>query len=189
MRRWIVGPEGKSRGRRRGLAARLMDVASYEMRGRALDAALEAARALPSDGWLGADCRGRAVRADRGLAARGARHGLRAGQGAGGWLWAGDRAGRARTGRWWLRGRRDGGLEALQKPLAALVAAAGGGARGRARLARQPGPGAGRRRDQRPCLAARNSAGLDRLAGAYRRAGRPRFRRLAGGRADRRARI
>ena len=26
MRRWIVGPEGKARGRRRGLAARLMDV-------------------------------------------------------------------------------------------------------------------------------------------------------------------
>ena len=53
LRRWIVGPEGKSRGRRRGLAARLMDVASYDEEGaRALDAAVEAARALPSDGWL-----------------------------------------------------------------------------------------------------------------------------------------
>jgi ATP-dependent DNA helicase DinG len=53
MRRWIVGPEGRSRGRRRGLAARLMDVASYDDDGaRALDAALEAAKALPSDGWL-----------------------------------------------------------------------------------------------------------------------------------------
>ena len=53
MRRWIVGPEGRSRGRRRGLAARLMDVASYDEEGaRALDAAIEAARALPSDGWL-----------------------------------------------------------------------------------------------------------------------------------------
>ena len=53
MRRWIVGPEGKSRGRRRGLAARLMDVASYDDEGAAaLDSALEAARALPSDGWL-----------------------------------------------------------------------------------------------------------------------------------------
>ena len=53
MRRWIVGPEGRSRGRRRGLAARLMDVASYDDEGaRALDAAVEAARALPSDGWL-----------------------------------------------------------------------------------------------------------------------------------------
>ena len=53
LRRWIVGPEGRSRGRRRGLAARLMDVASYDDEGaRALDAAVEAARALPSDGWL-----------------------------------------------------------------------------------------------------------------------------------------
>jgi ATP-dependent DNA helicase DinG len=54
LRRWIVGPEGRSRGRRRGLAARLMDVASYdEEGGRALEQAIEAARALPSDGWLG----------------------------------------------------------------------------------------------------------------------------------------
>ena len=53
LRRWIVGPESKSRGRRRGLAARLMDVASYDDEGaRALDAAIEAAKALPSDGWL-----------------------------------------------------------------------------------------------------------------------------------------
>ncbi len=53
MRRWIVGPEGRSRGRRRGLAARLMDVASYdEEGGRALEQAIEAARAFPSDGWL-----------------------------------------------------------------------------------------------------------------------------------------
>ena len=53
LRRWIVGPEGRSRGRRRGLAARLMDVASYDDEGaRALDAAVEAAKALPSDGWL-----------------------------------------------------------------------------------------------------------------------------------------
>jgi ATP-dependent DNA helicase DinG len=54
MRRWIVGPEGRSRGRRRGLAARLMDVASYDDEGgRALEQAIEAARALPSDGWIG----------------------------------------------------------------------------------------------------------------------------------------
>ena len=53
LRRWIVGPEGRSRGRRRGLAARLMDVASYDEEGaRALDAAVEAAKAMPSDGWL-----------------------------------------------------------------------------------------------------------------------------------------
>ncbi|HXH52205.1 MAG TPA: ATP-dependent DNA helicase [Sphingomicrobium sp.] len=53
MRRWIIGPEGRSRGRRRGLAARLMDVASYDEDGAAaLESAIEAARALPSDGWL-----------------------------------------------------------------------------------------------------------------------------------------
>jgi ATP-dependent DNA helicase DinG len=53
LRRWIVGPESRSRGRRRGLAARLMDVASYDEEGaRALEAAVEASRALPSDGWL-----------------------------------------------------------------------------------------------------------------------------------------
>ena len=53
LRRWIMGPERKSKGRRRGLAARLADVASYdEAGGKAVDAALEAARHLPSDGWL-----------------------------------------------------------------------------------------------------------------------------------------
>ncbi len=53
LRRWIVGPEGRSRGRRRGLAARLMDVASYDEEGaRALNAAVEAAKAMPSEGWL-----------------------------------------------------------------------------------------------------------------------------------------
>ncbi|MEP2234471.1 MAG: ATP-dependent DNA helicase [Alteripontixanthobacter sp.] len=53
LRRWIVGPERKSKGRRRGLAARLADVASYdEAGGEAVEAAIEAARHLPSDGWL-----------------------------------------------------------------------------------------------------------------------------------------
>src|ERR687893_301281 len=38
---------------RRGLAARLMDVASYDDEGaQALETAVEASRALPSDGWL-----------------------------------------------------------------------------------------------------------------------------------------
>jgi ATP-dependent DNA helicase DinG len=53
LRRWIVGPEKQSRGRRRGLAARLADIASYDEAGaKAIDAALEAAQALPADGWL-----------------------------------------------------------------------------------------------------------------------------------------
>jgi ATP-dependent DNA helicase DinG len=54
LRRWIIGPEGKSRGRRRGLAARLSDVASYDEEGeRAIAAACAAAAELPSDSWLG----------------------------------------------------------------------------------------------------------------------------------------
>ena len=53
LRRWITGPERGGRGRRRGLAARLADVASYdEDAGQAIAAAREAAEALPSDGWL-----------------------------------------------------------------------------------------------------------------------------------------
>ncbi|RJF93877.1 ATP-dependent DNA helicase [Sphingomonas cavernae] len=53
LRRWVTGPEGKSRGRRRGLSARLSDVASYDMEGGlAIAEATNAAQALPSDGWL-----------------------------------------------------------------------------------------------------------------------------------------
>ncbi|MBW8783026.1 MAG: ATP-dependent DNA helicase, partial [Novosphingobium sp.] len=53
LRRWVIGPERGSRGRRRGLAARLADVASYDEAGaRAIAAAREAAEALPGDGWL-----------------------------------------------------------------------------------------------------------------------------------------
>jgi ATP-dependent DNA helicase DinG len=53
LRRWILGPEGRSRGRRRGLAARLMDVASYDEGGAAaLEMAVQAAGELPGDGWL-----------------------------------------------------------------------------------------------------------------------------------------
>ncbi|GAA4023958.1 ATP-dependent DNA helicase [Sphingomonas swuensis] len=54
LRRWIIGPERSSKGRRRGLAARLMDVCSYDDQGAAaLDAAIQAAGQLPADGWLG----------------------------------------------------------------------------------------------------------------------------------------
>ena len=53
LRRWVIGPERASRGRRRGLSARLADVAGYDEAGaRAIAAALEAAEALPGDGWL-----------------------------------------------------------------------------------------------------------------------------------------
>ena len=70
LRRWIIGPERKNRGRRRGLAARLADVASYdEAGGEAVEAAVTAAEALPGDGWLQRlnenclrDLKGRSVR-------------------------------------------------------------------------------------------------------------------------------
>jgi len=54
LRRWIVGPESRSRGRRRGLAARLADLASYDDDGaRAIEQAVAAAHELPADSWLG----------------------------------------------------------------------------------------------------------------------------------------
>ena len=55
LRRWILGPEAgaRGRGRRRGLVARLSDLASYDEAGaQAIGAAVEAAQALPADGWL-----------------------------------------------------------------------------------------------------------------------------------------
>ena len=53
LRRWVIGPERGSKGRRRGLAARLADIASYDAAGgTAIAAARHAAAALPGDGWL-----------------------------------------------------------------------------------------------------------------------------------------
>jgi ATP-dependent DNA helicase DinG len=53
LRRWIMGPEGTSRGRRRGLQARLSDLASYDEQGAAaIGDIVSAAMALASDGWL-----------------------------------------------------------------------------------------------------------------------------------------
>src|SRR5690606_34491729 len=53
LRRWIVGPERGSKGRRRGLAARLADVSSYDEAGAvAITRARDGADALPSEGWL-----------------------------------------------------------------------------------------------------------------------------------------
>ena len=107
-------PKAARAGRRRGLAARLMDVASYdEEGGQALEAAIEAARALPSDGWLQRVAEGDPFGAGRGAARRGARHGLRAGQGAGGGLRARRPSWPSRTARWsppprrrWRRSKR-----------------------------------------------------------------------------------
>lgn len=53
LRRWIIGPEKESRGRRRGLSARLADLASFDDAGaEAIAAACKAGQLLPSDGWL-----------------------------------------------------------------------------------------------------------------------------------------
>ena len=53
LRRWIIGPEGGSRGRRRGLQARLSDVAGYDEQGaRAISDIVAAAGSLAADGWL-----------------------------------------------------------------------------------------------------------------------------------------
>ena len=53
LRRWIIGPEREARGRRRGLSARLADLASYDEAGaEAIAAACKAGQQLPSDGWL-----------------------------------------------------------------------------------------------------------------------------------------
>jgi ATP-dependent DNA helicase DinG len=53
LRRWIIGPEGRSRGRRRGLSARLGDLTAYdEEAALALEQAIDAARDLPADHWL-----------------------------------------------------------------------------------------------------------------------------------------
>ena len=53
LRRWILGPEAGGRGRRRGLQARLSDVASYDdVGGAAIADAVQAAQALAAEGWL-----------------------------------------------------------------------------------------------------------------------------------------
>ena len=53
LRRWVLGPARGSKGRRRGLAARLADISSYDEQGaKAIAAAAYAAEALPGDGWL-----------------------------------------------------------------------------------------------------------------------------------------
>jgi len=54
LRRWLRGPEGGRRSRARGLANRIGDLVVENEKGRvALEEIVEAARALPADGWLG----------------------------------------------------------------------------------------------------------------------------------------
>ena len=175
LRRWIVGPEGRSRGRRRGLAARLMDVASYDDEGaRALDAAVEAARALPSDGWLQRLVEGAPFGPVEALLAE-----VR------GMVYARAKAQEAGYGLETELAEPDGALvsaaaaalevlEALQKPLAAL------GRRLEAVLEDAPDwlDSQARARVEGAIrglvVAARDARGVDRLAGADRRRGRSR---------------
>ena len=57
LRHWVLGPDrvqGRSTGRRRGLAARLAELAGYDDEGAAaIDKVVAAARILPAEGWLG----------------------------------------------------------------------------------------------------------------------------------------
>ena len=173
LRRWLIGPEGKARGRRRGLAARLTDVASYDEAGAAaLEMAIQAAGLLPGDGWLQRIGEGLAFGPIEKLlaAVRGTR--LRPRHRPGCRLRNRDRDGRA--GR---RHRRRGGAGgrgagSVAPPADCARKAAGGGARGRARLARFAGAGPDRGRDRRPGLAGSD----DRRPGSRSRrgsAGRP----------------
>jgi ATP-dependent DNA helicase DinG len=57
LRHWLLGPDrtqnGRSGGRRRGLAARLAELAGYDNDGAAaIETVIAAARILPAEGWL-----------------------------------------------------------------------------------------------------------------------------------------
>ena len=57
LRHWLLGPDrtngARSSGRRRGLSARLAELAGYDDEGAAaIDAVVAAARLLPAEGWL-----------------------------------------------------------------------------------------------------------------------------------------
>ena len=138
LRRWMIGPEGRRGAAGAGLAARLMDVASYDEEGaQALEAAVEAARALPSDGWLQRlteDLPFGPIEALLG-AVRGVVYARV--EGAGGGLRDGDRAGRARRRAGRARPPRCRRCERAADAARGARRAARGGARGCARLARQ----------------------------------------------------
>ncbi len=54
LRGWLLGPDRVSRGRRRGLSARLSDIASYDDEAAAaIERIAAAARILPGEGWGG----------------------------------------------------------------------------------------------------------------------------------------
>ena len=160
------GPEGRSRGRRRGLAARLMDVASYDEEGGAgarrggRGGAGAAVRRLAAAAGRRRRRSGRSRRCSPRCAARSTRGPRRRRRATGSRpSWP------SRTARWSSAAAAAlEALEALHKPLAAL------GRRLEAVLEDAPdwldcaGAGAGRRRDPRARLAARDAGGVDRPA-------------------------
>ncbi|MFZ4689175.1 MAG: ATP-dependent DNA helicase [Polymorphobacter sp.] len=53
LRHWLLGPDRANRGRRRGLAARLAELAGYDDEGAAaIERVIAAARILPAEAWL-----------------------------------------------------------------------------------------------------------------------------------------
>ncbi len=54
LRHWLLGPDRATKGRRRGLAARLAELSGYDEEGAAaIDRVIAAAKILPGEGWLG----------------------------------------------------------------------------------------------------------------------------------------
>ena len=53
LRHWLLGPDRATKGRRRGLAARLAELSGYDEEGAAaIDRVIAAARILPAEAWL-----------------------------------------------------------------------------------------------------------------------------------------
>ncbi len=192
LRRWVIGPERGSKGRRRGLSARLADLASYdEAGGKAIAAARHAAEALPGDGWLQRRGRERAIGAAGSPVRRRPRHRLcpRRKRRAGSRIRPRNRGRPARRGLCPDSGRSAGGARGNPRTPDPARRAAGGAAERAARLARRPGPRPDRRRAAFAGLAGRSARRLGGAARPAGRAGRSRIRRLAGGRTQRCARI
>jgi ATP-dependent DNA helicase DinG len=175
LRRWLIGPEGKSRGRRRGLAARLMDVASYdEAGGLALEAAIAAAGALPGEGWLARIGEGAPFGPLEKLlaAVRGAVYARASAQDAGYGL---ETEVAELDPAWWMPPRRRWKPGAAAPPAGRARQAARSGAGGCAGLARPAGAGSCRRRDRGAHVARADPRRLDRPARPARRTGDPDF--------------
>jgi ATP-dependent DNA helicase DinG len=192
LKRWIVGPEKGSRGRRRGLAARLADVASYdEAGGKAIAQAREAAEALPGDGWLARLAEGNPFGPGRGAARRGARVTYARDESGGQEAGYGIETEAAQLDGNFVELAQQAGDGARRDPPAADPARRAARGAGRGRPDWLDGAGRARIEGRAPFarLADRHARRVGSAARPARRAGRSRFRRLARGRALRRARV